>query len=142
MWTDEIRTALEEVTRLSSDAETKVGVVIADKDDNVVCVDCNKLTPGVPPILERIYRPTKYDWMEHAERAAIYSAARLGIPLQGMSMYMRWFPCAECARAITLSGISRLYAQEPDFKDSRWGNEFIRAKYILEKGNVEIITTE
>jgi dCMP deaminase len=43
-------------------------------------------------------RPAKHKWTEHAERNAIFAAARAGIPIDGCTMYLPWFPCMDCAR--------------------------------------------
>ncbi len=42
-------------------------------------------------------------------------------------MYLPWFPCMDCARAIVQSGIKELVALEPDFGDPRWGEDFKEA---------------
>lgn len=49
----------------------------------------------------------------HAEMAAITSAARRGVALQGTIMYATAFPCHECARHIVAAGISRVYFVDP-----------------------------
>lgn len=49
----------------------------------------------------------------HAEMAAITSAARLGIPLKGGTLYTTTFPCHMCARHIVSSGIARVVYVEP-----------------------------
>ena len=54
---------------------------------------------------ERRTRPTKYLWMEHAERNAIYNAARAGTSMEGCSIYVDIMPCMDCARAIVQAGI-------------------------------------
>ena len=74
--------------------------------------------------IERYERPTKYAWTEHAERNAIYNAARIGVSVEGCRMYVPWFPCIDCARAIVQSGISELIAIKPDLDDPRWGDNF------------------
>lgn len=55
---------------------------------------------------------TKYPYVEHAERNAIYNAARKGISLDGSILYLYsekgYYPCDECARAIIQSGIKRV----------------------------------
>lgn len=53
-------------------------------------------------------RPVKGHYIEHAERAAIYAAAARGLRTQGATMYCPWFACADCARAIIASGITRV----------------------------------
>jgi dCMP deaminase len=55
---------------------------------------------------------TKYPYVEHAERNAIYNAAKKGVPLDGATIYIHsekgYYPCAECARAIIQSGIRKV----------------------------------
>jgi deoxycytidylate deaminase len=49
----------------------------------------------------------------HAEMAAISTAARLGIALQGSTLYVTTFPCHICARHIVASGIRNVFYIEP-----------------------------
>jgi dCMP deaminase len=46
--------------------------------------------------------------MEHAERDAIYKAAFVGMQTEGATLYVPWFACADCARAIIAAGITRV----------------------------------
>jgi dCMP deaminase len=57
---------------------------------------------------ERRSAPEKYLFIEHAERAAIYRAASLGVSTAGASLYCPWFACCDCARAIIMAGISEV----------------------------------
>jgi deoxycytidylate deaminase len=54
---------------------------------------------------ERLVRPTKYLWIEHAERNAICNAARAGTATEGCTIYVEIMPCMDCARAIVQAGI-------------------------------------
>lgn len=49
----------------------------------------------------------------HAEMAAITSAARLGVPVKGATLFTTTFPCHMCARHIVSSGIARVVYVEP-----------------------------
>jgi hypothetical protein len=49
----------------------------------------------------------------HAEMAALTSAARLGISVQGATLFCTTFPCHMCARHIVASGIKRVVYVEP-----------------------------
>lgn len=49
----------------------------------------------------------------HAEMAAITTAARLGLPVQGATLYSTTFPCHMCARHIVASGIKEVVYIEP-----------------------------
>jgi len=55
---------------------------------------------------------TKYPYVEHSERNAIFNAARRGISLEGSVLYLYsekgYYPCDECARAIIQSGIKEV----------------------------------
>lgn len=49
----------------------------------------------------------------HAEMAALTTAARLGIPVKGATLFCTTFPCHICARHIVASGIKRVVYVEP-----------------------------
>jgi deoxycytidylate deaminase len=49
----------------------------------------------------------------HAEMAAISSAAKRGVSVDGCIMYATAFPCHECARHIVVVGISEVYFIDP-----------------------------
>jgi len=49
----------------------------------------------------------------HAEMAAIASAARRGVSVNGCIMYATTFPCHECARHIVMVGIGEVYFIDP-----------------------------
>lgn len=91
---------------------------------------------------ERLERPEKYFWMEHAERNAVYNAARVGIPLKGCTMYLSWLPCMDCARAIIQSGIVRLVCDkattESRINDPKWAADFARVRTLLAECNVVV----
>jgi dCMP deaminase len=132
----------EMVAQLSPDPSRKTGCAIVmnqfhDGTERAVVTGVNEFPRGVTPRLER---PAKYVFMEHAERNAIYNAARRGIVLYGATIYLTWFPCADCARAIVCAGIKKLVGYEPDWTEERYG--FKDARTILEEGGVEIVFEE
>lgn len=96
----------------SRDPLTHVGSVIVDSDNVLVSTGYNSLPRGVEIDKEekRIKRDQgeKYYWIEHAERNAIYNAARRGTSLKGCKLYVSWTPCMDCARAIIQTGISEV----------------------------------
>lgn len=49
----------------------------------------------------------------HAEMAGLMTAARLGVSVQGGTLYCTTFPCHMCARHIVASGIKRVVYIEP-----------------------------
>lgn len=56
---------------------------------------------------ERWERPAKYEWVEHAERNAVYNAARMGVSTKGCRAYLNWEPrpCIECCKGFIQAGI-------------------------------------
>ncbi len=49
----------------------------------------------------------------HAEMAALTNAAKLGVRVEGSTMYVTTFPCHMCARHIVAAGIKRVVYIEP-----------------------------
>jgi dCMP deaminase len=127
------------VAEWSKDRSTKVGAVIVGPSNEVRAIGYNGFPRGVDDdVPDRHERPEKYFWVEHAERNAIYNAARAGIPLAGCKLYLPWFPCMDCARAIVQSGIETLIAIEPDIRDPKWGEDFKRAISLFKEAHVAV----
>ena len=88
---------------LSKDESTKLGCVIVGPDREIRATGYNSFPRGVNDDRpERQGRPLKYKWFEHAERNAIYNAARVGVSLKGCVLYCAWPPCTDCARGISM----------------------------------------
>jgi len=94
----------------SKDIHTQIGVVVVGTDHEIVSTGYNSFPRGINDDMpKRQERPEKYFWFEHAERNAIYNAARIGVSTKGCTMYMTCdISCADCARAIINSGIRRV----------------------------------
>jgi dCMP deaminase len=94
------------VAARSKDPNTQIGCVIAGPAHEIRSTGYNSLPRGIrDDVAERLERPTKYLWMEHAERNAIYNAARCGTPLEGCTLYVEIMPCMDCGRAVVQAGI-------------------------------------
>lgn len=119
----------------SPDTSRKIGCVLVLGELLYVSA-CNRFPNGVAVKAERLERPAKYVFTEHAERNALYYCARYGISSNGLTMYLTWFPCADCARAIVQAGIRALVCYEPDWNEERYG--FKDARTIMEEGGVEL----
>ena len=66
----------------------------------------------------------------HAEQNAILQAAKLGISIDGATLYCTHYPCSICAKMIVNAGISRMvyiYDYPDDFSNT-----------ILSEGGIEI----
>jgi len=131
--------ACDRVTSYSDDPHRKVGCVIT-KGDEIIVEGANKILNGAKVTPERLERPAKYIWIEHAERAAIYKAARKGIPLEGTTMYLNWWPCIDCCRAIINSGIKQMIVpNRPDFNDEKWGDQFMVTSEMINEVGIDVI---
>ncbi len=132
--------ALNLVASWSKDKSFKCAAIIVDENENILGYGVNNFPSGVNTEIENRYeRPTKYNYTEHAERDAIYRAAKNGIKTEGMVMYLNWFPCTDCARAIIGAGISTIIATEPDFNHPRYGESFRISYEMLTEAGVEIV---
>ncbi|MCW5977429.1 MAG: CMP deaminase [Bryobacteraceae bacterium] len=98
-----------DVAARSKDPNTQIGCVIVGPAHEIRSTGYNSFPRGIrDDIPERRMRPTKYLWMEHAERNAIYNAARAGTSTDNCSIYIEIMPCMDCARAIVQAGIKRV----------------------------------
>src|SRR5690242_5941477 len=137
----------DHVSQWSKDRSTKVGCVIVGEANQVLSLGYNGFPRGVNDTApERHQRPTKYQWTEHAERNAIYNAARTGTNITGAVLYVPWFPCIDCARGIVQSGIDAVVTTVPEsYEDaflSRWANDFRISYEILTESRVGIAYVE
>lgn len=101
------------ISTWSKDKSTKVGCVIVDAGNRIIATGYNglprRLDDDPEEFPERHDRERqKYAFYEHGERNALYQAAALGTAVAGCTMYITMSPCADCARGIIQSGISRV----------------------------------
>ncbi|OMI06305.1 CMP deaminase [Bradyrhizobium brasilense] len=123
----------------SKDQSAKTGCIIVGPDKLIRSTGFNGFVRGVDDnVASRHERPAKYSWTEHAERNAIYNAARLGVSLLGCTIYINWFPCIDCARAVVQAGIIRLVGLEPDRTDPKWGADFEFALAMFDEVELEV----
>ena len=115
----------------------RVGAVLVARDGTEIAA-CNTFPAGVRDIEERHAGDGRFVWMEHAERHAIFEAARRGIATAGGRLTTTFFPCIDCARAIVGSGIACLDTPAAALDDPVWGASFGRSELILREGGVEI----
>lgn len=132
------------VASKSPDPRTQIGALIDPV--SVFCCPpqaCNYF-PYQPDELtwdEMLASPEKYNWVEHAERAAVYESARLGVCLVGATMYCTLAACLACARAIQLSGIRRVFSHQAlyDLCPPRWKEEVDEAIKQFGKVGIEYV---
>lgn len=127
--------------RFSKDTSTKVGAIIIgpsgeDRSSgyNGAPRGCHADEAGDP---RREQRPEKYFWFSHAELNAITNAARVGVPLEGCTIYVTHPPCMDCARAIVQAGIKRVVTVRPSagFVE-RWEEHMSRSQRLFDECGV------
>jgi dCMP deaminase len=138
-WTKRWFDMADHYAEWSKDKSTKVGCVIVGSANQILAAGYNGFPRGIDDnVSARHERPVKYMWTEHAERNAIYNAARTGVSLLGSTMYVPWTPCADCARAIIQAGISDLHTVwDPDAPE-RWRESFKTAEAMLVEAGVNV----
>ena len=128
--------------RESPDPKTKVGCIIVGPDGSVRCEACNTYPKGLLTSAKaRTEAPSKYEWIEHAERNVIYMAARQGISTQGCTMFVELSPCVDCARAIIQAGIVEVVVNQDraaEYRSERYSLEHSTALEMLTEACVTV----
>ena len=140
-WVDYFRNLAHNVKLKSKDERTQVGAVIVGKDKEIVSTGYNSFPRGIKDnIKKRQERPEKYFWFEHAERNAIYNAARIGVSTKGCTMYLTCgIPCSDCARGIINAGIIRIFCERASGPSSTiWSEHAERSWEMLEEAGVNV----
>ena len=140
-WDQRFMALARHIATWSKDRGRKVAAVIVGVDNEIRATGYNGLPRGVCDTIEdRHSRETKekYIWSAHAERNAIYNAARIGVPLKGCRLYTTLYPCTDCVIALIQSGIVELITQQPDFNDPQWGEGYKRAQTMLQEAGIQV----
>jgi len=131
--------------RMSKDPDTQVGAIIVGPSREIRSAGFNGFPMGILDNLRLKDRPTKMRLIVHAEMNAVLLAARVGVPLDGCTMYiactdssgMVWAgpPCTRCAMEIIQSGINRI-VYYPRKQVSRWKQDIDFAASALEEAGI------
>ena len=125
----------------SKDHTTHVGCVIVGRGREVRSLGYNGFPRGVDDeVPSRHERPMKYMWTEHAERNAIYNATMMGVSLEGCTIYIKGFPCCDCARAIIQCGIKVFVGTTPNFDNPTYGEAYRQTIAMFQEAGVAFRT--
>lgn len=132
------------VAEKSKDRSTKVGVVVVGPSNEIRSTGYNGFCRGINDNVEsRHERPIKYKFTEHAERNSIYNAARMGLSMEGCTMYFNYepIPCTDCTRAVIQSGIKKLVGYDIKFpaRGEFWEADMKVSEEMLTESGIEII---
>jgi len=123
----------------SGDQSTQLGALLIDPDDGEILVAAaNDIPPELEDTPDRRQRPLKYEYTGHAERRVLYAAARKGIKTEGLFMYVTWYACAPCARAIIDTGIRRVIGHHlPQHDHEVWNDQVKIGRSMLTEAGIE-----
>jgi dCMP deaminase len=125
------------VAARSKDPNTQIGAVIVGPAHEIRSTGYNSFPRGIrDDVPERLVRPAKYLWIEHAERNAICNAARSGTATEGCTIYVEIMPCMDCARAIVQAGIKTVVVSAERMA------QYSSAYYDEHFGMVEVLLAE
>ncbi len=102
--------------------DRKIGAIIV-KNKRILTTGYNGAPSGYPSCVERgecireqngISSGTRHEYCYaiHAEQNAIVQAAKLGVSIDGATLYCTHQPCVICAKLIVNSGITRVVYKE------------------------------
>jgi dCMP deaminase len=127
----------------SDDPDTTVGAIFIDKNYRILSIGCNhspyimKLNITSDQNKNKYIKPSKYNWIEHAERNAIFNALNNGISLNNSICITTLVPCIDCTKAIISSGVSKVYTFKPNINDNTWLSQFNNtSKLLLDRANI------
>jgi dCMP deaminase len=142
-WIEYFLNIAEQVKLKSKDQSTQIGAVIVGEDKEVLSTGYNSFPRGLDDSKqERQERPEKYFWMEHAERNAIYNAARIGVSLKNSTIYLTsGLPCMDCARGIVNSGIKTVYCKQvcTTKNKDKWDESQKKSLELLRECDIDVI---
>lgn len=143
IWTKRFIGLCNHIAAWSEDRDFQVGCVIVGPEGHEVrSTGYNGFPRGVSDEDDaRFDRASgeKFYWIEHAERNAIYNAARSGASLAGCTLYVNRFPCADCGRAIIQSGISQIIAPPIPQADGALDYSFKVSQQMLREAGIDIV---
>lgn len=130
------------VASQSRDSSNQNGTTLVSAEGKLIATGVNNFALGVKFTPERSEsRPEKYRYFGHAERSAIYQAARAGHKVFGATMYCPWAACCDCARAIINSGILTLvmHHERMQMTPPRWKDSVDEALDMMEEAGVSLV---
>lgn len=146
-WDKRFMELARHISTWSKDRTTKIGAVLVGPNKEVRSTGFNGFPRKVnDDVEERHQRPTKYFFVEHAERNIIFHAARTGVTTEGCILYVAGRPpCADCARAIVQAGIMEVVVETLEHKsrpEIDWEANTKAAMEMLQEAGVIVRVVE
>lgn len=132
---------------MSKDPSTRVGAVIVGPQREVRSTGFNGFPRLICDSPERLNdRERKLKLIVHAEMNAVLAAARIGVPLEGCTLYLAatddtglvWGgpPCTRCTVELIQAGIKEVVSRPVKAVPSRWHADLAVAHDLLAEARV------
>lgn len=135
-WTEYLMGFARHATLKSKDPNTKVGAIAVGPGGEVRATGYNGPPKGVYDAPARFERPAKYLWISHAEENLVAHAARVGVSLDGCTVFVTHHPCARCARSLIQAGVAGVVVG--DGTTSMPEEEFDVAEQMFAEAQVQV----
>lgn len=142
-WNDYFGDIADVVRTKSKDPSSQIGAVIVGPDNEIRSTGFNGFPRGIDELdPKRWERPIKYQYVEHAERNAIYNAARVGTSTKDCRLIFIGFgpptvPCVECTKAVIQSGIIEVIGIPYKEMPEHWAEDLAFSKKLLDEAGVK-----
>ncbi len=129
----------EEVRSWSKDPGTTVGCVLV-KDRRILATGYNGFPATLSDSLD-LYadREYKLSVVVHAEKNALFNAAKNGANTESCIAYVTFPPCSQCAAALIQAGVKVVVCPDPTSCPERWRTNFRIASDIMVESGVRIL---
>ncbi len=143
-WDEYFFDLIKVIKNKSKDERTKIGCIIAGPDNEIRSTGYNSFPRGINDYIAERQEPNeKKLWIAHAELNAICNAARVGIPLNGCTIYIIIPPCNICSQMIIGSGIKKikfLKTAWENYSSPTYNKEVMEKSFVLLKeAGIELI---
>ena len=126
------------VKEWSKDPSTKCGCVLVC-NRRIVSSGFNGQPAGLSDDLSLLNdREYKLNVVIHAEKNAIFNAAKNGASTEGAVAYVNFHPCSQCASALIQSGVVQVVCPNPESGPERWRANFKLANDLLYEAGVKV----
>lgn len=137
-WDERFLTVAFYISCWSKDPGTKVGCVLV-KDRRIIATGYNGFPAGIADDPDRyLDRDYKLAAVVHAEKNALFNAAKNGSEVEGATAYVTFPPCSQCSSALIQAGVSEVYAPNPLQAPLRWQSNFLIGRSLLEEAGVSV----
>jgi dCMP deaminase len=110
------------------------------KDRRIISTGYNGLPASLSDSLDRYNdRDFKLATIIHAEKNAIFNAAKNGSSSEGATAYVTWPPCSQCASALIQAGVEKVICPDPKDGPDRWVSNFLLANELLYEAGVKVL---